>query len=163
MLVCAHGDVDEFCKDKDIIIIDRYDGDLEKYNGLCRVIVSDVVCDVNTYNFLKGKMLVKGYELVSTIHTDINDLAYLIAKSIKDKSKKHGGRHSFGFQNICGEIKLTDRGRAVVNRIFELRDLGYTYKAISEDEGVCHPDGRRIHLSTIQIIIQNREKYEKER
>lgn len=164
MLVCAYGDVDDFCKDKDMLIVDRYDGDLEQYNGLCRVIVSDAAWDASGYNFLKGKLLAKGYELVSTIHTDRDTLAYLIAKSIQNERKnKYGGRHIFGFQNIDGETKLTDHGRAVVNRIFELRDLGYTYRAIREDSGVCHPDGRPISISTIQIILSNREKYEKER
>jgi hypothetical protein len=163
MIVCAHGDVDEFCKEHDMIIMDRYDGDLEQYKGLCRVIVTDADVDKGGYYFLKGKILARGYELVSSIHKDCEILSYQIARSIVDEHReKYGGRRIFGFKKINGEVKLTDSGRAIVARILELRDMGYSYRQIRNDDRVGHPDGRPLSLSTIQIIVSNREKYEKE-
>jgi hypothetical protein len=61
-----------------------------------------------------------------------------------------------------GELILTAEGKSVVKRIFDLRDEGLTYRAIQDDENVHHLDGRKIGISTIQIILQNREIYEKE-
>ena len=160
MIVCAHGNVEKFCKEHDMVIIEQYDGDLEQYTGLCRVIVTDADMEQADYYLLKGKMLAMGIELVSTQHRALEDVSYEIAKLIK--RKKTGGRTMFGFQKVDGELKLTEMGRAVVARIFELRDLGYPYRMIREDEGVYHPSGRKLSVSTIAVIVSNREKYEKE-
>jgi hypothetical protein len=64
----------------------------------------------------------------------------------------------FGF----GPDGLREDGRAVVKRVLELRDKGFVYRQIKEDPGVHHPDGRSLSISTIQIIIKNREIYERE-
>ena len=49
-----------------------------------------------------------------------------------------------------------------MTRILELRDAGYTYQKINEDGEVRHPDGRKLGISTIQVILKNRKDYEKE-
>lgn len=154
MVVCAHGDVDGFCDERDMVILER-SNDIEGYNGVCRVLVTDQEMSEYEYYFLKGKMLAKKVELISTRYSDRGWMAkYLIPK----KHERYGGRNMFGFRN--GE--LTAEGAAVVRRIFELRDVGYTYARISEDSSVYHLDGsgRKIGISTIQIILKNRERYE---
>ena len=44
MIVCAHGEVSEYCKNRDMIIVERYDGDIE-----------------NVYNFVEGQCFCKAY------------------------------------------------------------------------------------------------------
>ena len=57
---------------------------------------------------------------------------------------------------------MTVDRKAVKRNLDELRDMGFTYRRISEDENVHHPDGRKLNISTIQIILKNRKIYEKE-
>ena len=47
----------------------------------------------------------------------------------------------------------------MARRIIEMRDAGITLRGIQEDKGVHHPDGRKISVSTIQQIINNRDIY----
>ena len=162
MLVCAHGDVDYFCEKRDMVIVDRYDGDLEKYDGPWCVIVTDLDVVEHEYYYLKGKLLARGKELISTRYEDNVALseyaAYAGKRGAEERRVKYGGRQRFGF---CDGV-LTAEGKAVTDRIFELRDKGYSYRMIREDEGVHHPDGRKMSISTIQIIIKNRSMYENE-
>lgn len=163
MIVCAHGDVVNFCNERDMVIGAVYTGDIEDYSGVIKILVTDEAISQHEYFFLKGKLFAKGIELVSTRYTDERLASeFLMYSAGRDHRKKSGGRYMFGFYNKNGEIKLHDTGRAVVKRIFELRDEGFTYRAIREDGGVHHLDGRKLSISTIQIILQNREKYEKE-
>ena len=161
MFVCAHGDVSDFCAERDMVIIDSYEGEIENYSGfLCSVLVTDKDMSENEYHFLKGKMLARGVELVSTRYKDSSCLAdfvrYSAGREIEERKQKYGGRHMFGF---CDEGFLPE-GRAVVKRILELRDKGFKYRQIKEDPEVHHPDGRSLSISTIQIIIKNRKAYE---
>ena len=160
MLVCAHGAVSDFCKEHYMIILESFDGNIEEYKGMCRVIVTDSIEEENwlEYCFLKGRMLAKGIELISTKHKDCDQMTEYVAHVLRTKRKKSGGRHKFGFN----ENGLTDTGRAVVKRIFELRDAGYTLREIADDDGVYHPNGKSLSSSTIQTIVKNREKYEQE-
>ena len=161
MIVCAHGNVDSYCNSRNMIPVCRYDGDIEDYSGVCRVLVTDSEFSDREYYLLKSTMLAKGVELVSTLYEDSEFISKFIVESLEAKRrKKHGGRCKFGFQNIDGEVKLTEKGRAVVNRIFELRDRGCTYNVIRNDEAVRHLDGRMLAVSTIQIILENRRVYE---
>ena len=161
MIVCAHGNVDLFCGTRGLIIVSRYDGDIEDYSGVCRILVTDSDISEREYYLLKSTMLGKGVELVSTLYEDSEFISKFIVESLEAKHrKKSGGRCKFGFQKIDGELKLTDNGRVVVNRIFEMRDRGCTYNVIRNDDNVRHPDGRMLAVSTIQIILKNREVYE---
>ena len=44
--------------------------------------------------------------------------------------------------------------------IIELKDKGYTLRRIQEDSRVVHTDGRKLSISTIQLIVKNRKDYE---
>lgn len=162
MLVCAHGDVTGFCEARGMVIVEQYEGDLEKYEGVCRILVTGAEMTEYEYYYLKGKLFAGGIELVSTRYTDDELLsgyaAYAGKRGAEERRKKYGGRQRFGFSDGV----LTATGRAVVTRIFELRDRGYSYRMIREDDGVHHPDGRKLSISTIQIIIKNRSEYERE-
>ena len=149
MIVCAHGEVSEYCESHDMVIVGRYTGDIEGYNGVCPVLVTDQDMSQGEYYFLKGKMLARGVELVSTRYPDSKNLAkYEIPK----KPTKYGGRQRFGTGS--------DFERAVIQRIFELADAGKTLREIAADEKVGYLDGRKMSISTIQLIIKNRGKYE---
>lgn len=139
MLVCGHGNVDEYCARHDMEIVERYDGDIADYDG-SRVLVTDRVMSREEYLLLKILLHKKGSDLI------------LVSRN------KTGGRYKFGYD----EHGLTEYGRKVVGRILELRDQGMTLRNIREDAGVRHPDGRKMSISTIQMIVDNREKYEKE-
>ena len=158
MIVCAHGEVSDFCKLHDMVIVERHTGEIESYTGPCKVLVTDQDLTEYEYYFLKGRMFANGVELVSTKHVDskclFGDEGY--------KTGRNGGRQKFGFYRNGDEVKLTDNGRRVVTRILELRDAGYTYQKINEDGEVRHPDGRKLGISTIQVILKNRKDYEKE-
>lgn len=163
MIVCAHGNVASYCKKHDMVIVETYEGELLEYRGVSRVLVTAQEIPEVEYYFIKGELLKRGVELVSTTHKDSVGLSEFIEYvANRDRRKKTGGRYKFGFQNIDGEVVLTDVGRAVVKRIIELRDAGFTYQRIRDDEGVHHLDGRKLNISTIQIIIKNRSIYEKE-
>ena len=164
MVVCGHGKVDNFCAKHGMIIVDRCNGTVLDYDGVCKVVVTDREMSEQEYYYLKGRMLARGYELVSTIHKDTGFAATLITyharKENEGKSRKFGGRCKFGFHRVNGETVPQEEKMVVVRRIFELRDKGYTLSAIQDDEGVRHIDGRKLSLSTIQLIIKNRKEYE---
>lgn len=161
MVVCAHGNVNEFCKEYDMLIVETHVGDIEKYSGIFRVLVTDQEMTEYNYYYLKGRMLAKGYELVSVHHSDkrclVDLIAHTVEKELEDKREKFGGRHMFG----TNEDGLTEHGRTVVRRILELRDTGFSLRQIKECPDVHHPDGKSLSISTIQVIIKNREIYEK--
>lgn len=163
MLVCAHGDVADFCKEHDMLIVEKYEGDLEKYDGASRVLVTGADLSKYEFYYLKGKLFALGVELVSVKYRDCGELSEFAAYIAgRDGRRKTGGRSMFGYYEDNGEMKLHDTGRAVVKRILELRDAGYSYSAISKDENVHHLDGKKLSVSTVHIIVKNREKYEKE-
>lgn len=158
MMVCAHGDVAEFCAERGMVIFEKCD-DLEHYTGVSRIIVTDQEMSEYEYYYLKGKLLGRGVELVSTRHTDDTLLAGFLAYQADRRKKNYGGRQRFGYRKENGVVVPTKDGMDVVNRILELRDAGFTLRKIQEDKGVHHPDGRPISISTIQQLIKNREKY----
>lgn len=148
MIVCAHGEVSEYCENRDMIIVERFTGEIENYCGVCAVLVTDQEMSSGEHYYLKGKMLARGVELVSTRYVDTENLAQ---GTVKDVSEKRRGRRKFG--------DSSDAERAVVDRIFELRDGGATFQEIRDDENVHYLDGRRMPISTIQVILNNRGKY----
>lgn len=159
MIVCTHGNVSDYCLYSNMIPVCEYVGEIEDYSGICRILVTDKSMSESEYYSLKSTMLARGVELVSVQYNDTDTVAKLIVENIgKNRRPKSGGRNKFGFQ----EGKLTERGRRIVGRIFELRDRGYSYHRIQSDDGVSHLDGRVLGISTIQIILKNREVYEKE-
>lgn len=150
MIVCAHGEVSEYCENRDMIIIERYAGDIENYGGVCRVLVTDREMSPGEYYYLKGKMLAQGVELVSTRYVDTENLAQGAVKEVSEKRPARG-RRKFG--------DGSEAEMAVVRRIFELKDGGATYQEIHDDPSVRYLDGRQIPISSIQVILKNREKY----
>ena len=166
MVVCGHGDVSDFCEKHDMVMLMQYDGDIESYRGICRVLVTDRDMSEQEYYFLKGKMLAKGIELISTRHKDTKNMSeFTVYTSRKEMERrgKHTGRYKFGFQRVGEKVVPHPKKMEVVNRILELRDEGCTYRVIREDSRVRHIDGRKLSISTIALIAQNREYYEKER
>jgi hypothetical protein len=142
-----------------MIIGDCYIGKIEDYKGACPVLVTDEELGENRFYELKLSLFRRGVELVSTRYEDEKVTAFISHMAMLHKLK-HGGRLKFGFRREGNKVVLTDEGRAVVTRIFELRDVGYTLNEISKDESVHHPDGRKLSVSTVQQILKNRGKYE---
>lgn len=139
MIVCAHGNVTEFCEEHDMKICDRYVGELRDYQGLCCVLVTDADISEAEYYYLKGEFLARGYELVSTRYSD--EKIFLVYA--------HGRRRA-------GSGKKSTLDEKIIQNILKLRDAGMTIRAIREDESVRHPDGRKLSISTIQNIIKKR-------
>lgn len=152
MIVCAHGEVSEYCKNHGMTICDQHIGSIEEYKGVCRVLVTDAPMGENEFYALKLKMLKRGVELVSVDHSDeaMSEFVSYLAMQSRGSSGG-GGRPRFG--------SGSEAEMAVVRRIFELRDAGRTLREISADPEVVRSDGRRISVSTIQGILRNREKY----
>lgn len=160
MIVCGHGDVFDFCKDRDMVVCEVWDGDLENYKGNCRVLVTDQDMSEQEYYFQKGKLLGRGIELIHTRYKDDKLMTEFLAYQAERRKEKYGGRQPFGYRKIGDEIQEIPEMIAVARKIIEMKDAGATLREIHECEGVCHMDGRKISVSTIQQIIKNRGKYE---
>lgn len=151
MKVVAHGDVDAFCKKHDMRIVERYNGKLEDYAGRRVIVVTDNCSDKFDYYFLKYKFSKQGVVLFSTHweDKDISDFVdYLTERLEAERRQKYTGRRRFG---------ETLEEQKVLQEIYRLRDEGYTLKRISET--VRYPDGRKIGISSIQLMLKNRERY----
>lgn len=162
MLVCAHGDVADFCSKNDMVIVGQYDGEIEDYRGTIKILVTDQEMSECEYYYKKGKMLGMGIELISIRYKDDKLLTRFLGYQAERRKEKYGGRQPFGFRKIKGEVVLSPEGREVACLIIKMRDAGLTLRTIQACREVCHPDGRRISLSTIQQIIKNRDMYENE-
>lgn len=160
MIVCGHGNVSDFCAERDMVVCERYEGDLSDYRGSCTVVVSDQDMSEGEYYYLKGSLLNRGIELISTRYKDNPAMLEYLAYMKERQREKYGGRQPFGYYRRNGEVIENPEMMAVVRRILELRDAGITLRGIQEDAGVHHPDGRKISISTIQQIIKNRDRYE---
>ena len=139
MLVCAHGDVAAFCKDRGMEVRAVWKGRLEEYAGILRVIVTDSIEDPAEYYYLKVVMLGKGYELISTRHSD---------------SLLYRSRLDIG----CKKQRQSFADEAVMQRIRELNTAGLSLRRIRDTDGVSHPDGRKLSISTISKIIKNEKE-----
>ena len=144
MMVCAHGNVIDFCDEHDMVICDKWEGKLCEYRGPCRVLVTDSDISENEYYFLKGEFLAKGIELISTRHKDNKLLSEFLVYSNARRRGKRAGRRPF-------------EDDAVIRRILELHDKGMSIREIQRAEGVCRPDGSRLSTSTIHKHIKNRK------
>lgn len=160
MVVCAHGNVTEFCEKHEMKILTAYDGSLEEYRGDCAVVVTDQKMTRLEYDSLKCVLFGRGVELVSTEWTDDEVILRLLLNQIEQRGRR-GGRQPFGFCKKNGQVVEVPEKMAVARRIIELRDAGWKLRQIQADSKVCHPDGGELAQSTIQIIIKNRERYEK--
>lgn len=160
MVVCAHGDVDKFCEKHKIEILERYNGDLEDYIGNCVVIVTDQQMTREQYESLKCTMFGRGLEVISTEWTDDAIILALLRQTV-DRRKRRGGRNPFGYRKEDGELVEIPMLIDVARDVIRMRDAGRTLKYIRDHEDIRHLDGKKISMSTIQLIIKNRRMYEK--
>ena len=154
MMVCAHGNVVDFCKERDMVICETWDGEISNYKGNCRVLVTDSLISEYEYYFLKGELIGKGVELISTIHKDDKFMVGYLTYVAERRREKYSKRLPFGYCRRGGEVVEHPESMAVIDRIIELRDAGATLDEIREDERVHHPDGRKLGKSTIQQLIK---------
>lgn len=161
MRVAAHGNVDAYCKEHGFEIVERYEGNLEDYSGKCPILVTDNCADRNEYYYLKYKLFRRRIELLSThwYNKGVEDfVAYM--HRMDSERKRSPGRAPFGFKYVGGVLVEEPAGIEIARRIIALKDEGLTFRKIVEDEGVHHLDGRRMSISTVQVILKNRSKYE---
>jgi hypothetical protein len=165
MIVCIHGDASEFCEQNGMIPVAQYIGKIEDYKGDCRILVTDQDMSENEYYYWKGLLLARGVDLISTRYKDdekvLGVVMYTAQREQERRKQTYGGRQPFGYYRKNGEVQENPAMMAVARRIIELKDAGYTLRAIRDVEGISHPDGRKISTSTIQQIISNRDKYER--
>ena len=146
MMVCAHGKVTEFCEKRDMVICDEWNGNLRDYDGPCRILVTDSDISENEYYFLKGELLGRGIELISTRYKDNEGLIeFLMYAHNRRKTRNSGGRQKFDNEEV-------------ITRILELREKGLPLRAIRDDVRVRHPDGRKLSISTISNIIRSKKE-----
>lgn len=162
MVVVAHGNVDKYCSEHDMVIGERYNGDILGYRGRCPILVTDIDVPKNEYFYLKYLMLRRSVELVSVVWASVElseFISYLVDREAE--RRKTGGRLPFGKRWENGAEIENQKEMEIVRRIFELRDNGATYREIQDDEGVHYLGGRKMSISTIQVILKNRDKYKK--
>ena len=160
MVVCAHGDVTEFCKNHELLILEHHDGALDEYKGSCRILVTDQEMTREEYDTQKCVLFGRGFELVSTEWTDDEVILRLLRNQIVSR-KNRTGRQMFGYSRRNGLVTENPKLFAVARKVIELRDAGRSYRQIQADPEVRWPDGREIALSTLQVIVKNRDRYEK--
>lgn len=159
MFVIAHGCVDEYCAARNLTICGRYDGDLSNYNLKHPIVVTDSLKDKSDYYYMKYNFLKRGLELVSIRNEDDEEVTDFINRIVACGREKSAGRAPFGFRWNGGVLEEHPEAIVIARRVIALRDQGYTYKKIQEDEGVHHLDGSKMSISTIQVILKNRRKY----
>lgn len=161
MIVVAHGNADAYCAGHDMVICERYTGDLLAYRGSCPVVVTDADVPKNEYFYMKYLLLRRSVELISTrwVSLELSEFVAYVVEQESKRRKKTGGRLLFGMRRVGG-IEVEDpEVFPVVRRIFELRDQGKTYAEIKSDPEVHRADGGELPISTIQTILNNRDKY----
>ena len=160
MVVATHGEVADFCKKYNMKVLETYVGDLSDYNGNSPILVTDESMTRERYDLLKCELFARGVDLVSTQWLDDDVVLRLIRGDI-ERRRKRAGRQMFGFYRKNGVISENPAMIEVARRVIELRDSGLTYRDIREAEGIRHPDGKKIAISTLGVIVKNREKYKK--
>ena len=160
MVVCAHGDVTEFCKNHELLILEHHDGTLDDYKGKCPVVVTDQKMTREEYDTQKCVLFGRGIELVSVDWTDDEVILRLLRNQIISR-KNRSGRQMFGYSRKNGMVMENPALFAVARRVIELRDAGCSYREIQADPDVRWTDGREIAVSTLQVIVKNRTRYEK--
>ena len=164
MMVCAHGNVLEYCESHGFTVCEEYSGNLNDYDGNCRVIITDLDVSLQEFLYLKMSLSSKGYDVYSTryeVTKEINELmTYIGARERSRRKNTFGGRQAFGFVRQGGEVIENPEMMAVARRVIELRDSGSTLRQIADSPEIHHLDGRKISVSTIQQIIKNRARYE---
>lgn len=161
MMVCAHGNVTEYCDERNMLIFEHYSGDLESYSGSCSVVVTAQDMSETEYYFIKGALMGRGVELIHVAYKDDPKMTEYLKYTMNRRKEKYGGRQPFGFYRKNGVVEKHPESFAVAREIIRLRDSGCTLRDIQETDGICHPDGRKLSLSTIRQIIENRSKYGK--
>lgn len=166
MLVCAHGNVMEYCDAHGLRIYENWYGEITDYSGSCRMIVTDKEMSAQEFYYLRLVMLSKGYEVLSVHYPDIDEklkefMEYVSMQERNRRKEIYGGRQPFGYVRRKGEVVENPAMMTVARQIIEMKDAGHTLRMIHDEEGIRHPDGRKISISTIQQIIKNRERYEK--
>ena len=158
MVVCAHGKVSEFCKKHKMLIFEHYDGILDEYKGSCSVVVTDQKMTRDEYDTQKCVLFGRGVELVSVDWTDDEVILRLLRNQVENR-KNRSGRQMFGFYRKNGVISENPAMIEVARRVIELRDAGMKYRDIQDDPKVRWANGKKIATSTLQVIVENREKY----
>lgn len=164
MIVCAHcvsAEVERFCENHEMRILESYAGKLDDYEGRCAVIVTSEEMTRQEYDDMKCLLFGRGYELVSTTWTDDEVIVRLLHNQI-EQLKKRGGRQRFGYYKRNGIITVNPEKIKVAQRVIQLRDRGLTLREISYHKDVVKALGRELSISTVQVIIKNREIYEHE-
>lgn len=156
MIVCAHGNVSEYCDSRGMVIAETWEGDFREYCGKCSIIVTDADISEAEYYFEKGKLLAVGIELISTRYTDdpkvVNYITYAMSR---DDGKKR--RVAFGYRRKGERLVEVPEEMAVIAKIRGLSNQGMTIREIQAADGVCYTDGRRLSVSMIHNILKRRE------
>ena len=159
MRVVVHGDCDAYCMDRGWTIVRRYRWPLSQYDWPEPVIVTGAQMGKESYYRAKFKLMKRGYTLLSSLYDDDGFAEYQYQQRKSKPHIKSGGRICFGFTRTeAGEV-VDPETMAVVQRIYKLRSEGKKYREIRDDEKVCYPDGRTISISSIQVILTNKERY----
>ena len=160
MVVCAHGDVQEYCAKHGLLIGESWDGDLDSYSGRWPVLVSDQIMDEKEYYALKLRLLRRGVELISTHCEDDPRIVGILTEMIQQDREKYGNRQIFGFRYMNGEVVEIPEMIVVARLVLRLRDAGASLREIADNPEVRAPNGRKLSISTISKITKNRGRYD---
>lgn len=159
MNVVVHESSDAYCEQRGWTVVGHYNYRLEEYDWRCPVIVTGAKIGERRYYHEKFKLMKRGYTLLSSLYSDDGFADYQYEQKKGKPRVKRGGRLCFGFIRENGQEAADPVTMPVVQRIHELRNAGVKYKDIQADEKVCYPDGRSMSISTIQVILNNKERY----
>lgn len=160
MIVAAHGNVSEYCAAHGMQIGEVYTGKVEDYHGNCLILVTDNCDTEHEYYYLKYKLRKRKIELVSTHWNNEDVSAFVRYLEQMESREKSGGRAPFGFRWESGKVVEDPAVIEVARKVIALRDAGIPWRKIAESDEICYRDGSKLSISTLQVIVKNRSKYD---
>lgn len=134
-------------------VVERYNGEIEDYNGSCSILYTAEDLSKNEYYYLKYRLLRRRVELLHAYWDDDGLNSFVVYLNRREGSGWHGGRLPYGFMRRGGVVVENEAKMALARKIIELHDAGVPYRMIRDQIDGCPS------VSTMYVICKNRERY----
>ena len=142
--------------------------------------------DINIYYFYKMMLMKKDIKLISitedfgqfgAFSSVLESFTLCAAEMERDSINKRtsagrkvkaarggysGGRPPYGYKPVSGVLMIVDDEAEVVRMVFAMKDSGMTYQQVCDhlnEMGKTNRSGSKFSISTIQVILGNRNLY----
>lgn len=168
--VAAQGDVSRFCAENGLVVVEEYSGNILEYDGRSEILVVSGEWTIFEFYYCQYRLLKRGKLLVSAdgygdFGTVIEQFVkYLVARDLDlQRKNRKGGRQPYGFRWIDGARVEIPSEMAIARMIIQMREVEHkSYREIEHEvyaEGYRNQKGHKLTVSTIQVILKNRDLY----